>query len=109
MSGDPCDACGACCREQESPPGYVAILAGIDWPEPADIERVQAMPESIRVELRAYAAAGCVHDESPACLWYDATAGRCRHYEWRPETCREFEAGSDECRGWRTLYQIEEK
>lgn len=101
-----CDSCGACCREQESPPGYVAILAGIDWPDQDDVGRVRSMPVELRAELRRYMLDDCRHDRSPACLWYDAETRRCRHYEWRPSTCREFAADSPECHGWREAYQV---
>jgi Fe-S-cluster containining protein len=31
------------------------------------------------------------------CLWFDAQARRCRHYEWRPQVCRDYELGGFAC------------
>lgn len=102
-----CDNCGACCREQESPPGYVAILCGMDWPDSDDVERVRSMPVELRAGLRQCMLDDCRHEHSPACLWYDHERRACRNYDWRPSVCRDFAAGSEECHGWRRLYQIE--
>lgn len=74
-----CDNCGACCREQDSPPGYVAILAGIDWPDQDDVERVRMMPVELRDELRHYMDGR--HTDGAPCLWHDAERRTCRHYE----------------------------
>ncbi|MBK7363100.1 MAG: YkgJ family cysteine cluster protein [Micavibrio sp.] len=102
-----CSGCGACCREQESPPGYIYIAAGAeDWPDEDDVRRVREMPEELRGELRQYIVADCQHERSPECLWYDPVTMQCKHHEWRPSICRDFDVGSDECLGWRKEFEV---
>lgn len=103
-----CDGCSACCREQESPPGYVAMIArGVSaWPDIRDRIRFERMPEALKEQLRRYIAdllAGKPRSDE-ACIWLDRENNRCRHYEWRPEICRNFEVGCSGCLRWREKY-----
>lgn len=52
-----CNDCGACCREQCSPPGYVAILLrGSEfWPIASDVARFNALPADALESLKRYA------------------------------------------------------
>ncbi len=110
-----CDNCGACCLEQESPPGYMMLLNSpgmMDNEEAfkADAERLRALPAAAMAELREYLAqllAG-VERSDQVCIWLDHTSMRCRYHEHRPAICREFEIGSAECRGWRQDYGIDQ-
>jgi Fe-S-cluster containining protein len=92
-----------------TPPGYAAFYPVdgqiADWAkESPDFERWQGLPREAEQELREYYAAvdaGMVadrtlNDDTP-CLWLDS-AGRCKHYEHRPETCRDaIEPGDEYC------------
>ena len=91
------EGCGACCNQQSSPPGYVAVVAGA-WRDQDDIERVRNLPEQARVELDAYMQTE-MKDGQP-CIWLDLDTRRCRFYEHRPSICRDFEVGSDACLQW---------
>ena len=110
-----CDDCGACCREQESPPGYVMLLASpdmMDAPGPfkADVERLQSLPAAALAELREYMVRllnGAEQDD-PACIWLDSATMQCRYHEHRPSICREFELGTAECIEWRKTYDVDE-
>lgn len=102
-----CNDCGACCFEQCSPPGYVAVVTGNEhlWPDEEDVERAKTLPpEALRLLLEAVAAASS--DDSPCC-WLDLVTNRCRFYEHRPNICRDFEPGSEGCRSWRDEYKVD--
>lgn len=107
-----CEGCGACCLEQESPPGYIYALLAPDQFEAddPDLLRVQALPAELRAELEQYIAdrrAGQPHPRDGICLWYDEATKRCRHYELRPEICREaIQPGDEGCLAWRQHYRI---
>jgi Fe-S-cluster containining protein len=105
-----CDDCGACCFEQQSPPGYVLLLSNPDYLNDEsvaeDAARIKAMPEEAVAELRSYMSQLLSTDE-PAdrvCIWLDRESKQCRYHEFRPSICREFERGSEECRDWRLQY-----
>lgn len=109
---DNCDGCGACCLEQQAPPGYSMLLNSPELmanPEAfaADVARLRLLPQEAIDELRVYLkdlSAG-IENPNPACIWLDQSTMKCRHYENRPSICREFEVGDDDCRGWRRQYQ----
>jgi Fe-S-cluster containining protein len=92
-----CDGCGACCQVVTCPPFYrVFDERGEDaWERlKADLPDVLA---EVLADYQARRAAGGPFFGTP-CLWFDATSGRCRHYEYRPRACREFERGGGDCR-----------
>ena len=110
-----CDGCGACCMEQSSPPGYVAILARpdedfADSPFSEDAERLRRMPMKIKATLLRY-----MHELLKSsrrgetwCIWLDPMTRKCAHYAWRPDICRDaVEIGDAGCRAWRDEYEIE--
>jgi uncharacterized protein len=111
---DLCDDCGACCMEQESPPGYVMLLSSPEMMAEEtfreDAERISAMPSALQDELRNYLHQLLAGVERPdtACIWLDKSTMRCRHHEHRPSVCRDFEIGTDECRSWREAYGIDQ-
>lgn len=103
-----CDACGACCLVQGSPPLYLAILDGLylgeDEPERQDRERVKSLPPDAleaMLKYKEYLRAHRGADDDGPCVWYDHDARNCKWYEHRPSICREFEAGSDVCLDYR--------
>ena len=108
-----CEGCGACCFEQQSPPGYVMLLsqpdlAEGDSPFAEDLQRLNKLPEAVLAELRKYLA-DLLDGKEPAdrvCIWLDRRTNQCRHYEHRPSTCREFEINSGECHEWRFQYGV---
>lgn len=105
-----CNNCGACCMEQESPPGYLSILVyGEDGANSqADLDRFNAMPQRLRKELEEYHSdmvAGLDHPKSGVCIWFNEHTRQCKHYDLRPDVCREeIQVGDDACRGWRDVY-----
>lgn len=111
---DSCDNCGACCRGQESPPGYLLLLhfePDLDRLDDPDVVRLREMPGEARREIEDYIerlrrGEMPYHAIWPACLWYDPNRRSCRWHEWRPEICRDFAVGSQECREWRQEYRI---
>lgn len=104
-----CDDCGACCQHVGTPPGFFGVFCSNSWDEAfwADTNDYQHwldMPEPLRAGLRSYYQAmwrkeipDRTLDGKTPCLWYDAEARRCRHYEHRPQVCREFEVGEEDC------------
>lgn len=107
-----CNNCGACCEEQESPPGYLLCLDRNYKPTTSDakfdLETFQIMPEEARESIRLYAHAlrnGLLDPDDSACIWLDENK-RCRWYEWRPSICRMFRVGCDSCHEWRRKYEI---
>ena len=103
-----CNDCpGLCCRHVGTPPGCYPAYSNPDhdgkWlTEDNDWTYWQAMPESLRAELRDYYRRALdersIPDRSASacpCLWLD-NAGRCRHYEFRPTACREAVVPGDE-------------
>ncbi len=108
-----CDECGACCMEQESPPGYAMLLNSPDMMENAelfeeDVARLRSLPDEAIAELRSYIQQLLDGVKRPdrACIWLDRSTMRCRYHEYRPMICRDFEVGSDDCIGWRKAYGI---
>jgi uncharacterized protein len=105
-----CDGCGACCLEQSTPPGYLVLAAGLEWPEPEDVQRFAELPADAKASLVHYqqqVASGEACDAERPCIWLDTETMRCRHYEQRPQICRDFERGSGACLAWREEYGIE--
>lgn len=106
-----CSGCGACCLEQESPPGYVGYLTGA-FPfdaEDEDSVRVANLPPELKRELREYIAEYTRTNKHPRggiCIWWDSQTHGCKHYEQRPQICRDFEMGTPECRDWREQYGV---
>ena len=106
-----CDGCGACCREQESPPGYLVLMVqGADlWQDDDDIRRFAELPAEARAildeHLRRLRAGE--RRENLACVWFDVQTKRCKFYEHRPSICREtLQPGDEACRRWREEYRI---
>ncbi|MHC5539598.1 YkgJ family cysteine cluster protein [Singulisphaera rosea] len=91
-----CEGCGACCRVVTQPP-FVRRLDGegeeawerLRWDHP---ELLAAILEQERERKQS----GAPSFGTP-CLWFDATLGRCRHYDYRPRACREFALGGVDC------------
>ena len=91
-----CDGCGACCREQCSPP---FIMTDPEF---------ESLPDTIKQSYFAgldELEASDWRDAVP-CFWYDEQTRRCRHYEYRPEICREFDVGAESCLAWRQHFSI---
>lgn len=109
-----CDNCGACCLEQESPPGYVAIISyGIEYAfSETDATRFESLPPVLIEELKKYwedfiMTKDAPHPNGGACIWFDKSTRKCKHYELRPDMCREIlQPGDDDCRGWRKDFGI---
>lgn len=107
-----CEGCGACCREQCSPPGYVMMLAhGTGgYPDPEDIERFKNLPEEVMAtiveHLEKLRSGERGRNGDTPCIWFDKQKRQCRHYEHRPNICRGLEVGSDGCRFWRQEYNV---
>ena len=106
-----CDGCGACCKEQLSPPMYLYWIARgahktkkYDYLTDADVVRLRTMPPEVLdglVDYHAKVAAGETRDDK-TCIWLQD--GKCRHYDWRPQICRDFELGCAGCLRWRIKY-----
>lgn len=97
-----CDGCGACCAEQAGLPASWYVAPSGPMGGTASGKRV---PAALLAELRATVAGWLAHgfprDGTP-CIWYDAGAKRCRHYEYRPDLCRDgVRVGDEACREWR--------
>lgn len=90
-----CDDCGLCCEGIGSP---VLVYAS----RPAFAEhhpfRPLGLPKTLIQEIDEHFA-GLARGEEPQeqCLWFDATARRCKHYDWRPQICREYKLGGTAC------------
>lgn len=94
-----CDGCGACCTGQAALPvnmvGSTFRMPSCSPPLPPELEA------ELREAAERFEREGWPADGTP-CIWYDAEARRCRHYEHRPTLCRdEVEPGDDACRRWR--------
>ena len=87
-----CQGCGACCLEQQSPPGYLAImqLGCESWTDDEDVERFKSLPAEALRELSDYRDELLLGAErrDDVCIWFDKQSRRCRHYEHRPNICR---------------------
>lgn len=93
-----CSDCGACCTAQAALPVHLIV----EWYR---MDPCSPLPAELAAELRAaverFGLEGWPADGTP-CIWYDAAARRCRHYDHRPTLCREVVAPGDEsCRRWR--------
>lgn len=92
-----CEGCGACCLVVTFPPFRRVFDQGGEeaW------ERLRWERPDLRAELlaadRARRASGGPSYGTP-CLWFDAEARLCRHYDDRPLACRAFEVGGGDCR-----------
>jgi uncharacterized protein len=110
-----CDGCGACCREQGSPPGYLQMVfpsiravAQSAYLEREDYARFTTLPSDALASLQEYARA-LQAGEIPgggACIWFDSETRGCKHYEHRPDICRGFDVGSPACIRWRERHGI---
>ena len=107
-----CDNCGACCLEQESPPGYLIILSmGRDYAtSQEDLERFDRIPPLVMEELEhylSYMRDGGGHPNNSVCLWFDEETRKCMHYDLRPDICRQAViVGDDNCQFWRTRHGV---
>ena len=60
--------------------------------------RPAGLPAELVEEIDAHFLGLHRGQEGPGpCLWYDAAALRCRHYQWRPQVCRDYAVGSPSC------------
>lgn len=107
---DPCGGCGKCCHGIGLPPFEAAnpefgplpvvtrgMTSGQIDTATFDTELFLMMPADVRLAHAELLLNLPADPSGTPCAWYDATADRCRHYEWRPGTCRLFNPGSDEC------------
>jgi len=108
-----CTGCGACCLEQNSPPGFIVFLGPMadeyrqQGPFAQDAKLFDSLPPDALNSLQAYAErliTGGTLDGEP-CIWLDLETKRCRHYEHRPTICRDaLLLGDDGCMSWREEY-----
>jgi Fe-S-cluster containining protein len=84
------DGCGLCCAEQGTPPMLM--------------DEYHALPSALQWDREAH---GDRWSDSLPCLWFDAEAKRCKHYEHRPLTCREFAPGEEGCGLFRRVAGLE--
>lgn len=90
-----CDACGACCRQNGSPPLLLNSGLGSGDRHPY---RFAGMPAELISEIDdAFLGLHRGQEPDDVCVWYDQAARQCRHYEWRPQVCRDFEIASAAC------------
>jgi uncharacterized protein len=102
-----CDDCCACCGHVPNPPFLLEVDCGVPRPidgadSQADYRRLLTAPAIARDSYLA--AIGAVNGP---CSWLDATEGRCRFYEFRPDICRSFEVGAKWCSRFRQMLEIE--
>jgi Fe-S-cluster containining protein len=90
-----CDGCGLCCQGIGSPVLVYQSQPHCSGPHPF---RPPGLPQPLIEEIDAHFL-GLSRGQEPQaqCLWYDAAARRCRHYEWRPQVCRDYELGGRAC------------
>lgn len=88
-----CAGCGKCCETQAGLPVVYYRVFGTIAELPAHLQL-----EIQEIYVRWYGTGSWKGpaDQSP-CVWYDAEAKRCKHYEYRPDVCREFEVGGEAC------------
>ena len=92
-----CEQCGACCREQGSPP----------WTD----EDLPRTPVAIRDIIHWFAISDPYRYDYGKECYFLSTKNKCLIYDCRPEACREFEPGRDcpEPKGKTMLEQAELK
>jgi uncharacterized protein len=90
-----CDGCGLCCEGIGSPVLLYASRQDQTGPHPF---RPAGLPEELVREIDAHFL-GLNRGQEPQqrCLWFNAEARLCRHYEWRPQVCRDYELAGDAC------------
>ena len=90
-----CDLCGLCCEGIGSPVAVYATRPGLELRHPF---RPEGLPQVLIDEVDEHFL-GLFRGQEPQdrCLWFDAAARRCRHYEWRPQVCRDYELGGPAC------------
>ncbi len=90
-----CDNCGLCCQGIGSPVLVYQSQPRGSGPHPF---RPPGLPQALIEEIDAHFL-GLSRGQEPQsqCLWYDAAARRCRHYEWRPQVCRDYELAGRAC------------
>ena len=90
-----CDGCGLCCEGIGSPVALYTTRPGFEARHPF---RPEGLPQELIDEIDANFL-GLFRGQEPQeqCLWFDAAARRCRHYEWRPQVCRDYELGGPAC------------
>ena len=97
-----CESCGLCCEGNGSP---VALYASRpEWPSLHPYRPAGVPDELIREIDENFGGLFRGQEPPERCLWFDAEARRCRHYEWRPQFCREYELGGVACLASRTTY-----
>src|SRR5579872_2072415 len=90
-----CEACGLCCEGNGSP---VTIYASRSEWRDCHPFRPRGLPQELVHEIDEHLGGLFRGQESQQrCLWFDADARRCRHYEWRPQVCRDYELGGIAC------------
>ncbi len=100
-----CDDCGACCTGQSALP--IHLLGGGVFTMPGCSPLTDELRLELQQTIERFEAEGWLADDSP-CIWYDAEAKRCKHYEHRPTICRdEVKPGDEACRRWRRSLKID--
>jgi Fe-S-cluster containining protein len=95
LEPETCDGCGLCCEGIGSPVALYATRPGFEANHPF---RPAGMPHELVREIDGHFL-GLYRGQEPQerCLWFDAAARRCRHYEWRPQVCRDYELAGAAC------------
>lgn len=90
-----CDGCGLCCEGIGSPVVLYTTRPGFETKHPF---RPVGLPQELILQIDEHFM-GLFRGQEPQerCLWFDAVARRCRHYEWRPQVCRDYELGGSAC------------
>ena len=92
---DSCEGCGLCCTGIGSPVLLYVSQPHVAGPHPF---RPAGLPEELIREIDEHFLGLRRGEEAQKqCLWYDADARRCRHYEWRPQVCRDYELAGVAC------------
>src|SRR5690349_5952492 len=95
LEPESCAGCGLCCEGKGSP--VVLYASRPEWQTEHPF-RPPGLPVELIREIDEHFAGLYRGQESPeSCLWFDAEARRCRHYEWRPQVCRDFELAGTAC------------
>lgn len=98
-----CDACGLCCEGNGSP--VTLYVSRTEWQSQQHPYRPAGLPEELIREIDEHFGGLFRGQEPPErCLWFDAQARRCRHYEWRPQVCRDYELGGVACLASRSAH-----
>lgn len=96
-----CDGCGLCCEGNGSP--VTLYVSRQEWQ--SHPFRPAGLPDDLIREIDDnFAGLFRGQESQDRCLWFDAEARRCRHYEWRPQVCRDYELGGFACLASRSAH-----